>query len=360
MTTTDTIASLKVRTCLVPLDPPVQTASGSMPAAPLVLVDITTARGVTGSAYLFTYTPVALKPTAELARGLEPMIAGQPLAPATIFDMLVKRFRLLGAEGLVLMAIAGVDMALWDALARSQGLPLHRLLGGATAPVPAYASLRTMKPEDVKREAEGLAGLGFSAFKFKVGWPDAADDVAAIRALRSVVGGKAAIMVDYNQSLTVPEAKRRLRLLDELDLGWVEEPTLLSDLPGQAEIRRLARTPIQAGENWWGPQDAMKSIAAGAADLMMPDVMKIGGVTGWMRTAALAEAAGLPVSSHLFPEFSAHCLAATPGAHLLEHLDVAGPLLAEPLRIRDGKAVLTDAPGGGVSWSEAGVARFAV
>jgi mandelate racemase len=309
-----TIQSVRVRTCRVPIDPPVETASGQVPVAPLVLIDLETSTGIVGRSYLFTYTPLALRPVADLVAGMEALIKGQPLAPSMLFDMLMKRFRLLGSEGLVLMAISGIDMAIWDALAKTAQLPLARLLGGEIRPVPAYASLRGMSSEAVARQAEPFLEQGFTAYKFKIGMPDPETDLRAIAALRSVVGPKAQVMVDFNQSLSLAEAKRRLPALDKLGLGWIEEPLLMHDLPGQIELRRLSHTPIQAGENWWGPQDAGRSIVAGATDLIMPDLMKIGGITGWQRTAALAEAAGLPVSSHIFPEVSAHALLATPGA----------------------------------------------
>lgn len=355
-----TIQSIRVRACRVPIDPPVETASGNVPIAPLVLIDVETSAGIVGRTYLFTYTPLALKPVADLVTGMEALLKGQALAPVTLYDMLSKRFRLLGTEGLVLMAISGIDMAIWDALAKAAELPLARLIGGDIRPVPAYASLRGMSAVNLAKDAEAMCKRGFEAYKFKIGMPDAGTDLAAIQAVRQVVGNKAKLMVDYNQSLSAAEAKRRLPALDELGLTWIEEPTLSTDLASQAEIRRAARTPMQAGENWWGPQDAAKSIAAGATDLMMPDMMKIGGITGWQRTAALAEAAGLPVSSHIFPEVSAHALLATPGADMLEYLDIAAPILAEPLKIEKGCAVLDDRPGSGIAWNEAAVERFAV
>lgn len=354
-----TIQSIRVRTCRVPVDPPVETASGSVPVAPLVLIDLETSTGVVGSSYLFTYTPLALKPVADLVAGMEALLKGQPVAPVSLFDMLMKRFRLLGSEGLVLMAISGIDMALWDALAKSFEVPLARLLGAELGPVPAYASLRGMSAEAVMREAGPFLEQGFTAFKFKIGMPDPETDLRTIAALRGEVGPKAKIMVDYNQSLSFAEARQRLTRLDEIGLGWIEEPLPLHDLPGQTELRKLFHTPLQAGENWWGPQDAARSIAAGATDLVMPDLMKIGGITGWQRVAALAEAAGLPVSSHIFPEFSAHALLATPGADRLEYLDIAGPVLAEPLRIANGDVLLDGRPGGGIAWNEAAIARFA-
>ncbi|MGL5447800.1 MAG: enolase C-terminal domain-like protein [Rhabdaerophilum sp.] len=355
-----TIQSIRARTCRVPIDPPVETASGNVPVAPLVLIDIETSTGIVGRTYLFTYTPLALKPVADLVVGMEALLKGQALAPATLFDMLSKRFRLLGAQGLVLMAISGIDMALWDALAKAAELPLARLIGGDIRPLPAYASLRGMAAENLVREASALQKQGFEAFKFKIGMPDVKTDLAAIHAVREVIGPKAKLMVDFNQSLSVAEAKRRLPTLDDLGLTWIEEPTLATDFASQAEIRRASRTPMQAGENWWGPQDAAKSIAAGATDLMMPDLMKIGGITGWQRTAALADAAGLPVSSHIFPEVSAHALLATPGADMLEYLDIAAPILAEPLKIENGCAVLDDRPGSGIVWNEAAVETFVV
>ena len=156
------------------------------------------------------------------------------------------------------------------------------------------------------------------------------------------------------------EALLRVEALAGEGLYWVEEPTLADDFVGHAQIRSKARIPIQMGENWWGPHEMSKCVAAGASDLGMPDAMKIGGVTGWMRAAAIAESAGLPVSSHLFPEVSAHLLAVSPTCHWLEYVDWANPILHEPLRIEGGLAVVPDAPGTGISWNEDNVARYLV
>lgn len=356
----DQVTSLRVRTCIVPLNPPVQTASGSVPVAPLVLIDLTTAAGIVGSSYIFTYSTVALKPMADLIRGMEALIRGQALAPFALNDLLNRSFRLLGTEGLVQMAIAGIDMAAWDATARATGLPLERLLGATSSARNAYASLRNMKPHDLAKEAEALMPMGFTAFKFKIGWPDLQDDLVAIRTLRSVIGDTADIMVDFNQSLSVAEAKRRIRALDDLGINWVEEPIPMDDLEGQAEIRRVAKIPIQAGENWWAPRDAARSIRAQATDFIMVDLMKIGGVTGWLQTSALADVAGLPMSSHIFPEVSARCLAATPTAHWLEYLDVASPILQNPISVTDGKVIVSGDLGSGISWREDAVDKYLV
>jgi mandelate racemase len=168
-----------------------------------------------------------------------------------------------------------------------------------------------------------------------------------------------AIMVDYNQCLTPTEAVERLHILDGEGLTWVEEPTLAHDYTGHAFVAREARSPIQCGENWWGTLDMQHAIDAHASDLVMPDVMKIGGVTGWMRSAALAHANALRLSSHLWPEVSARLLCCTPTAHWLEYIDWWNAILAEPLQIENGMAIVDGATGSGMEWNEDAVGRFA-
>jgi mandelate racemase len=352
-----TIRELKVRAVRVPMTEPHQTASGVVSESPLVLTDVTTDTGVSGHSMVFTYATAALKPTAELIRNLEPLLKGEPLAPAELEQKLVRRFRLLGTQGLVGMALAAVDMALWDALARVYGLPLVRLLGGVARPIRAYAGIGYDGVQGCAKAAERWAARGFTGVKAKIGYPSVQEDVAVVRAIRKAAGPDMAVMVDYNQSLTPTEAIERLRVLDDEGLTWVEEPTLAHDHAGHARIAAAARTPIQCGENWWGTLDMQHAIAARASDYVMPDVMKIGGVTGWLRAAALAHAGGLQLSSHLWPEISARLLCCTPTAHWLEYADWWDPILAEPLRVEKGMAIVYDAVGSGVDWNEDAVRR---
>jgi mandelate racemase len=357
-----TITGLRVRTVDVPLDPPVQTAAGAVGSAPLVLLDLFTDAGVTGSAYVFTYTNAALGPTAALAANLEPLLKGQPLAPRALSQMLLARFRLLGHQGLVGLALSLVDMAAWDAHARALGAPLWRVLGAALGErIEAYASMRGISPDGLAREAEAAMEAGFRAVKFKVGHAGLAEELDVLRAVRAVVGDDVRIMMDYNQALTVPEAVRRAGVLEQQGVFWIEEPVRADDYDGHAEIARQLRVPIQVGENYWGPHEAARSLAAHASDHLMPDLMKIGGVTGWMETAALAAAAGTPVSSHLFIEFSTQVMAATPLRQYVEHLDLAGPILASGTPTLDrGTIVPTQGPGAGLAWDEAAVRRYGV
>ncbi|MBS0436119.1 MAG: mandelate racemase [Proteobacteria bacterium] len=352
------ITGLTARAVNVPLEYPVRTSVGIVATSPLVLIDLHTDAGVTGRSYVFTYTPLALQATKTLLESFGAAIVGQPLAPFDIDQWFTSRLRLLGRPGLAIMACAGIDMAVWDALAVLRRVPLVTLLGGTPRALPAYDS-HSMDGLDVGvRRAATAAEAGFRAIKTKIGYPTLQQDLEIIRALRGAVGPDVQIMVDYNQGLSVPEAQRRIQALRDEQVAWVEEPTVQEDLAGHARLRAHG-LPIQMGENWCGPLEMQRALEAGACDLAMPDAMKIGGVTGWLRAAALAQAAGVPMSSHIFPEVSVHLLAVTPTAHWLERMDLAGAVLARPMQFVDGKAVCPDEPGTGIDWNEAAVAKFA-
>jgi len=354
------IESVKARALRVPMAHPHRTASGTVAESPLVLIDAVTSAGVSGHGIVFTYTVAALRPVADLINHFAELVKGDDLAPTVVEEKLSRKFRLLGTQGLVGMAIAGIDMALWDAQARTRNLSLARLLGAAPRPIPAYGAIGYDGVSAAAQVAGDWAKRGFKGVKAKIGYPTIKEDLETIRAIRSTVGPEVAIMVDYNQSLTPAEAIARLRHLDDEGLTWIEEPALAHDFTGHAHIAREIRTPIQAGENWWGILDMRHAIDAHATDYMMPDVMKIGGVTGWMRAAALAEAHGIQLSNHLWPEISAQLMCATPTAHWLEYADWWNPVLKNPLRIENGMALIDDSPGNGIEWNEAAVARMIV
>jgi mandelate racemase len=353
-----TIRSIRARGLNLPLAHPVETASGVMSSAALVLIDLSTQEGISGQSYVRCYTPLALQPLVQLVANLQGVLNGASAAPLSVERTLLQHIRLLGSQGLTGMAMAGIDMALWDARAKACGVSLVTLLGGEPKPIPAYASLRAASPQRAASEAEEMRALGFTAIKVKIGHNDLAADLEMIRAVRRAIGDGATLMVDYNQSLSVVEAVNRVHVLDGEGVYWIEEPTRADDYAGHARIAAESRTPIQLGENWWGPHDMAKSIAACASDYVMLDVMKVGGVTGWLRAAALAEAAGLPVSSHTFPEFSVHLLGATPTGQWLEYLDYAGIILEEPVHIQSGYAMPSDRPGSGLAWNENAVQKF--
>jgi mandelate racemase len=166
-------------------------------------------------------------------------------------------------------------------------------------------------------------------------------------------------MCDFNQGLALHEAISRCHGLDDQGLYWFEEPVIFDNYAHSAQLARELRTPVQIGENIYGPRSFLQAVMAQAADLYMPDLMRIGGVTGWMRSAAIAGASGHPMSSHLYPEVSAHLLRSTETCDWLEWRDWGNPIIAEPFEVKDGFVNVPDRPGNGIDWNEEAVRKFA-
>ncbi len=355
------IQSIRARAVSVPMRRPLATSTGTLTASALLLLDLQTDAGITGRAYLFGLGAHNLKPIAALVEAMAEMVQGDAVAPFDLEKKLRQRYTLLGVHNVILFAMSGIDMAAWDALGQAQKLPLVRLLGGTPRPIPAYNSkgLGIMPVKALAKEAEELLEEGFAAVKLRLGRPHAADDLAALRAVKKAIGPDVTLMVDFNQGLTVGEAVKRGRMIDdEGGVTWIEEPVRADDFAGCARIAREVATPIQIGENFMGPEQMAQALAAGACDYAMPDVQRIGGVTGWMRAAALAQGAGMEMSSHLFPEASCHLLAVTPTCHWLEYVDWADAILEEPQRLKDGHALIPERAGLGMRWDEKAVKKY--
>jgi mandelate racemase len=357
------IREIRVRAVAAPMKRPLATSTGKLTVAPLVLIDLETDTGVTGRAYLFAVGRHNLAPIAKLVEAMGEMLEGDEVAPFDLERKLRARYTLLGVHNIVLFAMAGIDMAAWDALGHSLGQPLVRLLGSAPRPIPAYNSkgLGILPEKELVKEAVELLEEGFRAVKLRMGRPQARDDLQMLRAVKKQIGPDVTLMVDFNQALSVAEALKRGRMIDdEGGVTWIEEPIRADDFAGNARIAKEIATPIQIGENFMGPEQMAQALAAGACDYVMPDAERVGGVTGWMRAAALAQGAGVEMSSHLFPEVSCHLMAATPTAHWLEYVDWADAVLAEPLHVKDGHVMVPDAPGIGLKWDEKAVKQYQV
>jgi mandelate racemase len=375
-TLTLTIQALHTTAVHVPMKRALGTSARRMDIAPLVLIDLETEEGVTGRAYVFCYLPSATAAVETLLREAASRVIGDRVAPVDLNAKLARHFRLLGVRGVVTMALAGLDAACWDALAVAAGVPLVQLLGGSVRPIRAYNSNglslrqgsgigdrgsggRRSAFDEVADEAEELLEEGnFNAVKLRLGYGSLEGDVAALRAVRKRVPDGTVIMADYNQALTVAEALLRGRALEQEGLAWMEEPIRHDDYAGHATLARELATPIQIGENFDGCFAMADAIRARACDYAMPDFGRIGGVSGWLEAAALAQAAGIEMSSHLYPEFSAHLLAATPTCHWLEYVDWAAPILKQPIEIRDGQAIVPSRPGAGLDWDDEAVNRY--
>jgi mandelate racemase len=357
-----TIHGVRTVAVEVPMTFPLGTSAATIRSAPLLLIDLETEEGITGRAYLFCYRPSGARAIAGLLEDAVALVKGEPGAPIEISARLQRRFALIGVTGLVRMALSGLDCALWDALAVAAGLPLVTLLGSTPRSIPAYNSngLGLMEPDAAADEAVKLTQGGFQAVKLRLGYETREGDLAAMRAVRRKLPDTVAVMVDYNQALSRVEGVQRGQALESEGAYWLEEPIRHDDLAGNAAIARELALPVQIGENFDGPKDMADALAAEACDYVMPDLARIGGVTGWMQAAGVAAAHGTEMSSHLFPEVSAHLLAATPTSHWLEYVDWAEAILQEPLRIKQGHAVVTDRSGCGLSWDDKAVQKFKI
>ncbi len=358
-----TYDSVQIRTVSVPLKRKVVSRVGLYDHWPLILIDLFSKEGVVGRSYLEPYLSHAPKYIVPAILDLIAARKGQPIAPIADFQPARQSMNLIGYEGVAMIANAGIDMAAWDALAKAADMPLAMLLGGSIGRVPAYNSngLWLTDPATLAREARELADEGgFRGFKLRLGRDKLKDDLAAIVEVRQGVGDDALLMVDFNQGLTLGDALRRCHALDDQGLYWFEEPTTYNNLDGYAQLARELKTPLQLGENFYGPRELYRAITLQAGDYVMPDMMRIGGVSGWLRSAPIAAAAGIEVSTHLYPEVSAHLMRVTETAHWLEWQDWADPILREPFPVVDGHIVIPDRPGIGIEWDEQAVSRYAI
>jgi mandelate racemase len=358
-----TLKSVRARPVVVPLKRPVVSKVGLFRDWPLILIDLYTNEGVVGHSYLEPYLKQSARYIIPVIEDLAEAARGQPVAPFDAYRREVGSLHLIGREGVSLIAVSGLDMAAWDAMAKAAGLPLAAFLGGTVGPVPAYNSngLWLTPLDTLAKEAAALAAEGgFKGLKLRLGRESLRDDVEAIRAVREGAGADVKLMCDFNQGLSLGDALVRCHALDAQGLYWFEEPTTYDNIPGHAQLARELDTPVQLGENFYGPRMLYQAVLAGAGDYMMPDLMRIGGVSGWLRAAAITGAAGIPMSTHLYPEIAAHLMRVTDTAHWLEWQDWADPILAEPFAVSDGHVMVPERPGNGIAWNEKAVLKLAL
>jgi mandelate racemase len=350
-----TFKSMRARPVVLQMKRPVVARIATLTEWPLILIDLYTEEGITGRAYLEPYIVKSMRYLVPALDDLSEMLKGRQIAPGELYEAAQKSLHFVGYEGMSMIAVSGLDMAAWDALAKAADMPLCALLGGSVGPVKSYNSngLWLKEPAAVAAEAVELRDEGgFTGLKLRMGRDRAQDDVATVEAVRKTVGADMNLMIDYNQGLSMADALRRCHMIDDLDLTWIEEPVVYDNFDGYAQLAAELKTPIQIGENFYGPRDVHTALQKKACDFIMPDFMRIGGITGWLRAAAIAGAAGVPVSTHLYPEVAAHVMRVTETAHWLEWQDWADPILQEPYAVKDGHIHIPERPGLGLEWNE--------
>jgi mandelate racemase len=358
-----TFRSVRARAVVLRLKRPVVAKIATIHDWPLILIDLFTEEGVVGRSYLEPYTIKTMRYLIPALQDFGELLKGRRVAPTELYELARKSLHFVGYGGQSMIAVSGLDMAAWDALAKASQVPLCVLLGGSIGPVKAYNStglwlspLDVLGSEAIALREEG----GFEALKLRLGRAHGRDDVAAIEAIRTAVGDDIELMADFNQGLNFAEALQRCHMIDDAGLAWIEEPIVYDNLDGYAQLAAELKTPIQIGENFYGPRDLHAALQRKACDLVMPDFMRIGGVTGWLRGAAVAAVAGIPMSTHLYPEVGAHVMRVTETAHWLEWQDWADPILQKPYEIRGGHLHIPDVPGVGLEWNEDAVAAHEV
>ncbi|MBI1397962.1 MAG: mandelate racemase [Betaproteobacteria bacterium] len=356
-----TFESVTIRAVSIPMKRPIIAKVGTYQEWPFILIDVKTKEGVVGRSYLEPYLRNAIRYVGPAIEDMAEAFKGRQLAPLDMYRDVIGTLHLVGRQGVSVIAAAGLDMAIWDALAKAAGLPLAELLGGSVGKIRTYNTngLWLLPLEKLAKEAEELVAEGnFSAIKIRLGRAKLADDLKALELVRGAIGSDIRLMCDFNQGQTLQEALWRCHALDDQGLYWFEEPVVFDNYAQSAQLASELRTPVSIGENIYGPRSFLDAVRANAADLYMPDLMRIGGVTGWMRAAAIAGAAGHPLSSHLYPEVSAHLLRASESADWLEWRDWGNPIIAEPFEVVDGHCVVPNRPGNGIEWDEAMVSKY--
>jgi len=350
-----TFKSIRARPVVLKLERPVVARIATLTDWPLILIDLYTDEGVVGHSYLEPYTAKAMRYLIPALHDFGEMLKGHQVTPIEMYALARKSLHFVGYQGLSMIAVSGLDMAAWDALAKAANMPLCVLLGGSVGAVRAYNSngLWLKPPQAVAMEAVELRDEGgFAGLKLRLGRERVSDDLATIRAIRAAVGEDIHLMVDFNQGLHLGEALQRCHMLDDFGLAWIEEPIVYDNFDGYTQLAAELQTPIQIGENFYGPRDLQKALQSKACDYVMPDFMRIGGVTGWLKAAAIAGTAGVPMSTHLYPEVAAHAMRVTETAHWLEWQNWADPILQEPFEIKDSLLHIPHKPGIGLEWNE--------
>lgn len=339
----------------VPLLRPAEDAlHGTMNQVELVILWVETDEGPTGLGYAYTIGVggTAIKSLIDdyLA---EEVVGEDPLLIEGIWEKMWRRVHWVGRGGLAAFALAAIDIALWDIAGKVAGLPLYKLLGGHRREIPAYGSGvdLNLSDEELIAQVEGFLAEGFSAVKIKVGRDDPREDLHRVALVRRLVGDGIELMVDANMKWTAARAIRMGKALEEFDVVWLEEPLIPDDVDGHRQVAQALTMRVAAGENLHTKYEFQRYLSAQALDVVQLDAITLGGITEWLKVAALAETYNLPITTHYAEEIQVHLLAASPASWFAErHAYRLDHVLERPLILRDGKIAPPEVPGHGLAF----------
>ncbi|WP_299166537.1 L-talarate/galactarate dehydratase [uncultured Arthrobacter sp.] len=359
--TPDAIRHVKLSTATLPLATPISDAKvftgrqKPMTEVVFLFAEILTEQGVSGLGFSYSKRAGGPAQYAHAREVAETMIGEDPNDIAKLYNKLLWAGASVGRSGVATQALAALDIALYDLKAKRAGLPLAKLLGAHRDSVRTYntsggflnASIDEVKERATQSLAEGIGGI-----KIKVGLPDSAEDLRRVAAVREHIGPDVPLMVDANQQWDRATALRMGRKLEQFDLVWIEEPLDAYDAEGHAALALALDTPIATGEMLASVAEHERLIATRACDIIQPDAPRVGGITQFLRLATLADQAGLDLAPHFAMEIHLHLAAAYPREPWVEHFDWLDPLFNERLETREGRMIVPDRPGLGVTFSD--------
>jgi L-alanine-DL-glutamate epimerase-like enolase superfamily enzyme len=353
------IERVRAHIARLPADEPLADSKPAPPGATrdIVAVKVATRDGVEGVGVTFFGAAMtgALKTAVEELGAL--IVGDDPLHTERIADKLRQAAGTSGPAGLFTLALSAIDTALWDIRGKALGLPLARLLGGFRDRAPAYASgalMRTLSHDEVVTAAGRLVERGWTAMKTQLALPggtDAEVEVDRIRRIREAIGPGIRLMCDINQRWTVPEAFSIGARLEPYRLHWLEDVTACDDYAGLARVAAKLATPIAGGEYVYGLGPFRHMLETRSVDIVMIDLVRVGGITQWMKVAGMAEAFNLPVVSHLIPEVHVHLVAAIPNGHIVEYMPWTRQLFDDPPLPANGEMAVPEKPGLGLAFT---------
>lgn len=362
MATGSTIDEVTCSFLTIPLERPLVTAAFPIPAIDTALVQVRTKDGHEGVAWSFAFGRGRVASLVRLVEDLGELALGaDALGPEALWSRMADAVGFIGRRGIAALAMSALDTACWDIAGKAAGLPVYRLLGGYRNRIETYASQglwldRTV--DELAEEARELVDAGFTAVKMRAGLPDPMEDVRRVQRVREAIGPDVKLMIDANQAWDLKRTLRMADLFQEHDIFWLEEPMPHGDVEAYAVAAPAMPMPLCTGESNYLKDELLRLAQRRATDYVMPDLMRMGGVTEWMKATRVCEAFGLPVTPHLFMEHSSHLACAAPNAVWQEHQPWWQPIMEEPLPVVDGCIELSEEPGFGIRLSASAVDRY--
>ncbi len=359
------VATVAVDVLEVPVEDPYVAAGRRVEGNWHVLARLATEEGIEGIGYIVSPRPDLVRAVAQATRELSAHLVGAHILEVeAAWTRLAKLGDWVGPGGLLHIAIAPLDIALWDAMGKTLGQPLYRLLGGYRDRIPAYASDRlwySLSPDELAASARQHVTQGFRAVKLRLG-KEASPEAEAerVRAVRQAVGPDIRILVDATQSWDRAQATQSGRRLQDEGIAWLEDPVHHRDVAGLAHLADVLDVPVAGGEHLYDLAAFRDVLQARALDIVIIDLARVGGITPWRHIAALAQAHHVPVCGHVIPEIHVHLLAATPNAFMVENVPRSAAILRAMPALEDGQLVAPKAPGLGIDLDEAAVKRYRV